>query len=130
MNRLCRFTVTSALASLLLGCQGIPLNEIRKTTPMYTATSAKPLNAVFSCFTTELNVHEDSNVHVLTYPEESKAEFSIGAMQMGEFKHFYLISLARSLEGTRTDIQRSPTDYFPLPQTKMNEIAAKCTGTR
>lgn len=66
---------------------------------------------------------------VLTYPEESKAEFSIGAMQAGNFKHYYLVSLARSPNGTRTEIQRSPRDYLPLPQTEMIDMATRCSRT-
>lgn len=126
-----RFTVILLLALVLGGCQGIPLHEIRNTTPIYTNDSAKPLNAVFVCFTTELNEFRgDGRMLVLTYPEESKAEFSIGAMQAGNFKHYYLVSLARSPKGTRTEIQRSPSDYLPLPQKEIVDIAIKCMRPR
>ena len=130
MNNFCRFTVTLVLGALMVGCQGIPLHEIRKSPPIFSVNSTKSLNTVFICFTTELDEFRgDGRMLVLTYPEESKAEFSIGAMQAGDFKHFYLVSLARSSDGTRTEVQRSPSDYFPLPLTGMIDIAAKCAGT-
>lgn len=109
-------------------CQGITVDEMRSASPIYSESSANSLNTVFACFATELNKFRgDSRMLILTYPEGAKAEFSIGAIQAGDFKHYYLVSLSRSSEATKTEIRRSPRDYYPLPEVDLIRTANKCT---
>ncbi len=125
-----RITITCVLSAFIAGCQGLSLDKIREVRPVYTVASKNSINSVFICLTTGLNEFRgDGRMLILTYPEGSKAEFSIGAMQAGTFKHYYLISLTKVSEGTKTEIQRSPRDYVPLSERELTDIAIHCTKT-
>lgn len=128
MNYFLCYIAGIGMALLLGGCQGITVDEMRSATPIYSESSVSSLNTVFACFASELNKFRgDGRMLILTYPEGAKAEFSIGAMQAGNFKHYYLVSLSRSSEATNTEIRRSPRDYYPLPEADLVRTANKCT---
>ena len=115
------------LAALVSGCQGIPLKEIRNQPPVKEYTTSQSINSIAACLTQNPSLESLlERSKVLTYPYGKKTEFSLGAIQMGTFKNYYLITLEKVTSVTSVTLKRSPANFPPLEETDLKAIIASC----
>lgn len=121
------FIITSL--SLLAGCQGIPLADIRNQPPIFDASVPVDLSTVATCITNDPDVSSlaGDRFQVMTFPGSKKVEFRIGAVQMGDFKNYYLITLTGMGQQTKVQIRRSKSDFMPLSESQLRKTVADCS---
>lgn len=99
---------------LLCGCAGVPINEVRNSPTAYEKTSKLQMNDVISCLTTSLDEFRDGRLLITNYQQPPKVEMSIGAFQMGSFKHHYYLVITGAGDGTKVSVKSAGTTYVPL----------------
>ncbi|PZP56482.1 MAG: hypothetical protein DI586_03570 [Micavibrio aeruginosavorus] len=115
------------LSALLSGCQGIPLKEIRNRPTIKEYTTAQSINSVTACLTQNPSLEKLlERFKVLTYPDGEKTELSLGAIQMGTFKKYYLITLERATSFSVVSLKRSPANFPLLGEADLKAIIASC----
>ena len=114
-------------------CQGLPLKEIRVKTPISNYESINTPSDTLRCLTEDRSFAELTNerISIITFPDGNLTEITIGAIQMGEFKNYYLISLkTRPNKSTSIELRRADHDYFPLNQDDLLSAIRNCAPTK
>lgn len=117
------------ILTILVGCTGISLNEIRSNPPIYSANSTKTIDRILMCLVSDERLGEfrgDGRLHILTLPDEAEAEVAIGAQQAGTFRYFYHVFLSRISPGTRIELRQSATKFAPMSQDELKVKIGKC----
>ncbi len=113
----------------LTACTGIPIKEIRNQQPIWSQTSSRDFSSTFRCLTehSEFEFLTPDRMHILTFPSGQQVDISIGAIQLGKFKNFYLISLKKN-QNQKTDIElrRAEANYMPMNQENAINILNSC----
>lgn len=120
----------SSISLLLCACQGISTPEIRSEVPAVVQLTEKSLTNVALCFTDASEVENlgDGRLKTMTFPDSKTMEFSIGAIQMGSFKNFYLVTLDDLGSQRRVQIRRSENadGYRPISMRELRSIITRC----
>ncbi|MCK0510926.1 hypothetical protein [Aromatoleum buckelii] len=115
----------------LFGCQGVPLHDLRAAAPNFEVDTARPIDAVLGCLTEHQDVNNlrgAGSLHVTTQPSGQQAEITIGAYQMSDFKHFYLVQLKSIQQGTHLRMTRAPVNFGPLPEDELRGLLSRCAA--
>jgi hypothetical protein len=118
------------ICSLLISsCQGLTIDEIRRTKPVDEYISAKNINVVLSCIA-DSDVFNDlfDRLKIVTFPDGKKVEIKIGAVQMGEFKHFYLITLMSLDADTKITVIRQDSNPLDSGNRKIQSTIYNCSN--
>lgn len=116
-------------AAVLTACTGMPTKEIRHQLPVWSQIAEKNLTSTLRCLTEhpDLEQFSQDRMRVLTFPNGKQVDIAIGAMQFGDFKNFYLISLKQAQDATTTtELRRSETDFFPMNQETLVKVLGSC----
>ena len=95
-------TLSISALCLLSACVGVPVHDIRNSPIVYESVSSRSMNDVLSCLTAALDQFRgDSRMLTTSYPQPPVIEISIGAIQMGSFRHHYLLMITSFDEGAK-----------------------------
>lgn len=126
--RLLRATPSIAALCLLSACAGAPVNDVRNSPIVHESVSNRPTNDVLSCLNATLDEFRgDGRMLSASYPQPPMVEISIGAIQMGSFRHHYLL-MVTSLDGGTKVLVRSPgTTFIPMSLSALIKKVTACT---
>jgi len=91
-----KWIIVGGLCLLICGCQSISTGAIREQSALVDASTSRTLAEVATCLTSAPNLEElrgGGSMKILSFPDSKVMEFAIGAIQMGTFKSFYLVTL-------------------------------------
>lgn len=113
---------------LLSACAGVPVNDVRNSPIVHESVSNHPMNDVLSCLTATLDEFRgDGRMLSASYPQPPMVEISIGAIQMGSFRHHYLLMITGFDGGTKVLVRSSGTTYIPMSQSALIKKVTACT---
>ena len=116
-------------SAALVACTGMPAKEIRQQQPVGSQMTEKDLTAILQCLTEHpaLEQFSQDRMRVLTFPDGKQVEIALGAMQFGNFKNFYLISLKAAPNGKAiSELRRSEADFVPMNQETLVKVLGSC----
>ena len=121
-------TLSISALCLLSACVGVPVHDIRNSPIVYESVSSRSMNDVLSCLTAALDQFRgDSRMLTTSYPQPPVIEISIGAIQMGSFRHHYLLMITSFDEGAKILVRSAGTTFIPMPQSELIKHVVSCT---
>lgn len=110
-----RKVVAIILSVLLSACVGVPITEVRNNPVAYETLTKRSMDDVMSCLMIDFDEFRgDGRMLIANYQQPPKVEISIGAFQMGGFKHHYFLVVTGAGDGTKVSIKSAGTTYAPL----------------
>lgn len=126
--RLLRATPSIAALCLLSACVGVPVNDVRNSPVVHESVSNRSMNDVLSCLTAALDEFRgDGRMLTASYPQPPMVEISIGALQMGSFRHHYLLMITSLDGGTKVLVRSAGTTFIPMSQPELIKQVTSCT---
>lgn len=117
--------------ALTAGCQGVSTKDIREQSSALEIKTNRPSKEIVQCLTEDTELERlfgDGRARFLTFPRSNIAELSIGAVQMGTFKNYYLVTLTTLSDGTLITFRRSGSNYIPLRESTLQSILSSCAS--
>lgn len=113
---------------LLSSCVGVSINDVRNSPIVYETNSKRSMNDVLYCLNTALDKFRgDGRIVTANYPQPPMTELNIGALQMGRFRHHYLVIIKGFDEGSKVVVRSAGTTYMPMSQSRLIKHVSSCT---
>lgn len=121
-----RATPSIASLCLLSACVGVPVNDVHNSPVVHENVSSRPMNDILSCLNATLDEFRgDGRMLSASYPQPPMVEISIGSIQMGSFKHHYLLTVTSRDGGTKVLVRSPGTTFIPMSQSALiNKVTA------
>ena len=101
-----------AVVGSLMGCVGVPMDELRSTPPFLEGRSALSIDAFTRCLLDLRKIdglRTDGSVLVTTLPA-SGVEITIGTAQLGGRRNYYLLRMSAVGNSTVVIASRAPSN--------------------
>lgn len=123
-------TATLCIVALcvLSACVGVPVQDVRNSPIVYESVSSRSMNDVLSCLTAALDeLRGDGRMLTTSYPLPPVTEISIGAVQLGSFRHHYLLMISGLDGGVKVVVRSAGSTFIPMPQPELIKHVVSCT---
>jgi hypothetical protein len=102
--------------------------EIRINNPIASQESNRTSSEITRCLTESeiFQRYNDGRVKLITFPDGKGVEISLGAIQRGEFRTYYLVTIMGSNGKSLVQIRRSESNFFPINAKDFEHIVRSC----